>query len=58
MSDDRTNGSVDSEQYELIKGEIKIENTWENLGNLGYEMQDLNYTWADMVSNPLSGGAI
>ena len=57
-SDGRINGGVDSEQYELIKNEIKIENTWENLGNLGYEMQDLNYTWADMVSNPLSGGAI
>lgn len=57
MSDDRTNGSVDSEQSDLIINVIKIENTWENLGNLGYEMQDLNYTWADMISNPLSGGA-
>ena len=56
-SDGRINGSIDSEQSELIKSEIKIENTWENLGNLGYEMQDLNYTWAEMVSNPISGGA-
>lgn len=56
-SDGRINGSVDSEQSELIRNEIKIENTWENLGNLGYEMQDLKYTWADMISNPISGGA-
>lgn len=57
MSDDRTNGSIDSEQSDLIINVIKIENTWGNLGNLGYEMQDLNYTWSDMISNPISGGA-
>ena len=44
-------------QSELIKNEIAAENTWENLGNLGYEMQDLNLSWAELTGNPIVGGA-
>lgn len=56
-SDGRINGGINSAQSELIKNEIAAENTWENLGNLGYEMQDLNLSWDELTGNPITGGA-
>lgn len=56
-SDGRINGGINSAQSELIKNEIAAENTWENLGNLGYEMQDLNLSWTELTGNPITGGA-
>lgn len=56
-SDGRINGGMNSVQSELIKNEIATENTWENLGNLGYEMQDLNLSWTELTGNPITGGA-
>ena len=55
-SDGRINGGINSVQSELIKNEIAAENTWENLGNLGYEMQDLNLSWTELTGNPIVGG--
>lgn len=55
-SDGRINGGINSAQSELIKNEIAAENTWENLGNLGYEMQDLNLSWDELTGNPITGG--
>ncbi len=56
-SDGRINGGINSAQSELLKEEIAAENTWENLGNLGYEMQDLNLSWTELTGNPITGGA-
>ena len=56
-SDGRINGGINSAQSELIKNEIAAENTRENLGNLGYEMQDLNLSWDELTGNPITGGA-
>lgn len=56
-SSGRINGGLNSVQSELIKNEIAAENTWENLGNLGYTMADLNLSWSELEGNPITGGA-
>lgn len=56
-SDGRINGGMNSVQSELLREEIAAPNTWENLGNLGYTMADLNLSWAELEGNPITGGA-
>ncbi len=56
-SDGRINGGYNSAQSELLRSEIAAENTWENLGNLGYNIGDLNLSWDELKGNPIMGGA-
>lgn len=50
-SDGKVNGGYDSVRTELIKNEISSNNTWENLGNDGYTLTQLDMTWDELSGN-------
>jgi len=48
-SDGKVNGGYDSIRTELIKNEISYNNTWEVLGEEGYNLNTLNSSWNDLA---------
>ena len=51
VSNNRTNGGTNSKRAEILKNEIAFNNTWEELGNKGLTMDDLNVSWDELAGN-------
>lgn len=51
VSNNHTNGGTNSKRAEILKNEIAFNNTWEELGNKGLTMDDLNVSWDELAGN-------
>ena len=50
------NGGTNSIRAELLKNEIAMQNTWENLGIRGFTMKSINVSWSELAGNPIISG--